>query len=509
MNGTNLNIQGAGVKPAVAPIANSSTAGAGSSVRKFCIIVLTLIAMCIPLTSQANVAGLVTFSAGNVVVLRESGNREGLFKGMSVFQGDTIQTGAQSLIQVRFIDGKYVSIKPDTQFRIDEYSFERDRETGLLSKLNKGFFSLLSGGFRTVTGLLGEDDEDNYRVKTPVATIGIRGTKYNAFLNSGLNFSVADGAIRVCNQQGCTDIREDEFGNITADDIRILIDAGMEIIASAELDSTLDSPTRNQDDDNFASAEVNDNGEPIALFGSSDSGPPDCSGQACTGAFGYVEGANTGAHTEAGINASFDGSDRLANYSDGTNTSPSLGWISDDPGDTTSELGGTNGDLAWGRWVNGSTGTATGYDAIHYVVGVPTPNITSLSGSRVLNARGWTTPTTPITPLGTFTGISNGVATINLGASPDIAIDFDVNFTNGSYIVRDAGALLVNTTDSSFSGISSDFNTTGTGVAAGCTPCDTTVSGFISGADADSVGLGYALFDTGQDGPITGAVVFD
>ena len=40
------------------------------------------------------------------------------------------------------------------------------------------FFSLLKGGFRTVSGLIGKINHEDYSVATPVATIGIRGTDY-------------------------------------------------------------------------------------------------------------------------------------------------------------------------------------------------------------------------------------------------------------------------------------------------------------------------------------------
>ncbi|HWY23269.1 MAG TPA: hypothetical protein VNX47_00020, partial [Nevskia sp.] len=43
---------------------------------------------------------------------------------------------------------------------------------------SRAFFSLLKGGFRSISGLIGKLNHDEYRVSTPVATIGIRGTDY-------------------------------------------------------------------------------------------------------------------------------------------------------------------------------------------------------------------------------------------------------------------------------------------------------------------------------------------
>ncbi|MDP3858880.1 MAG: hypothetical protein Q8Q73_14075 [Stagnimonas sp.] len=50
---------------------------------------------------------------------------------------------------------------------------------------SRAFFRLVKGGFRSVSGLIGKVNQDDYRVSTPVATIGIRGTRYSARLCQG------------------------------------------------------------------------------------------------------------------------------------------------------------------------------------------------------------------------------------------------------------------------------------------------------------------------------------
>lgn len=55
-------------------------------------------------------------------------------------------------------------------------------ETG---ETSRAFFRLLKGGFRSVSGLIGKANHEDYRVSTPVATIGIRGTRYGARLCQG------------------------------------------------------------------------------------------------------------------------------------------------------------------------------------------------------------------------------------------------------------------------------------------------------------------------------------
>lgn len=118
-------------------------------------------------------AGEIIYSYGNNVALDKDGNRRSLGRGDVVDSGDTLITSARGRMHLRFSDGGMVSVYPRSEYRIDEYSYvESD------SKKQRGFFSLLKGGARQITGLLGKLKRDNFRFKTAVATIGIRGTGF-------------------------------------------------------------------------------------------------------------------------------------------------------------------------------------------------------------------------------------------------------------------------------------------------------------------------------------------
>jgi hypothetical protein len=120
-----------------------------------------------------------------------------------IFEGDTITTEQGARCQIRFSDGSLLGLPEASQFRVDEYEFgasDQDKE--------KAIYSLLKGGMRTITGAIGKKKPDNYRVNTPVATIGIRGTAYHAFLHrlpSGeiqLYGGVKHGMITIDNSAG-------------------------------------------------------------------------------------------------------------------------------------------------------------------------------------------------------------------------------------------------------------------------------------------------------------------
>ncbi|MGA0114758.1 MAG: FecR family protein [Burkholderiales bacterium] len=130
-------------------------------------------------TVQAADVGRVLLAAGDAVAIR--GNQTvRLAFGTMVQDRDLLRTGAASNLQVRFIDESIVSLKERSELRIDEFRFS-GKEDGS----ERGFLSLLKGGLRTVTGLVGRANRANYRLSTTVATIGIRGTDYAATLCQG------------------------------------------------------------------------------------------------------------------------------------------------------------------------------------------------------------------------------------------------------------------------------------------------------------------------------------
>ena len=128
---------------------------------RFFLLLLILLAC----TAQADQTGMVTAMRGDV--LRGD---EFLSQGSLINEGDIIVTESRSFVVIQFHDGGTVTIRPSSQLIIEKYNDEE-------AELN-----LVEGGLRIITGVLAKNDPDNYKVKTPVALMGVRGTEFSIML---------------------------------------------------------------------------------------------------------------------------------------------------------------------------------------------------------------------------------------------------------------------------------------------------------------------------------------
>ena len=148
-----------------------------------------------------------------------------LARGDGIQSGDTLHVGETSNMQVRFTDESIIALRSNSVFRIDDYKFESNNNLG------KSFFSLVKGGMRSITGLIGKFNRENYAVKATSATIGIRGTHFvlaqcsNDCFNkdgskaeNGLFGGVTDGRIAVNNQAGEREFGKNEFFHVPTPD---------------------------------------------------------------------------------------------------------------------------------------------------------------------------------------------------------------------------------------------------------------------------------------------------
>lgn len=141
-------------------------------------------------------AGRAVLVVGQATVTDANGAARTLRKGDVVFSGETISTLRHSYVNVKYRDEGRTLIGPNSQLKIEEFSYAGasvsggPRQKGGAAPAGdaaqgRSVFSLIKGGFRAVTGLIGKMKREDYVVKTSVATIGIRGTDFIVFTCDG------------------------------------------------------------------------------------------------------------------------------------------------------------------------------------------------------------------------------------------------------------------------------------------------------------------------------------
>ncbi|TAN49244.1 MAG: hypothetical protein EPN26_11580 [Rhodospirillales bacterium] len=153
---------------------------------------------------------------GAVNVVHADGTKGVLHKGDAVYQGDVLQTGKASAIGVVFLDKTSLSLGGDGRMVLDQMVYDPSSGSG------KSAFSLVQGTFSFVSGQISKSAPDAMMVRTPVATIGIRGTLGTAgytpekgltaaLLPEGANGTVVAGEMTISNQGGTQTINVANF----------------------------------------------------------------------------------------------------------------------------------------------------------------------------------------------------------------------------------------------------------------------------------------------------------
>lgn len=148
---------------------------------------------------------------GTVEAVAADGSVRALERGDPIYEGDTLRTGARARAQLRFTDGARMSLRPDSELAVDDYEFQEAAPPARA----RSALSLRRGGFRTATGRVADRNRSGYRVTTPFAVIGVRGTDWSAAITDigegdNLFLGVDEGAITAENDGGSIDIGDDD-----------------------------------------------------------------------------------------------------------------------------------------------------------------------------------------------------------------------------------------------------------------------------------------------------------
>lgn len=174
--------------------------------------------LCGNATAQTSAARVMAV-AGSAKAIDTQGKERLLEKGGEVHAGDRIVTGENALVQLRLNDGGYMSVRAGTDMVIDRFVYdEKDA-----SKSNF-LVSLVKGGFRSITGLIGRTNPNAYQIRAGTATLGIRGTDHEPMMipadvpamaklgTPGLYDKVNEGETFIRNAGGLLALKRGEIG---------------------------------------------------------------------------------------------------------------------------------------------------------------------------------------------------------------------------------------------------------------------------------------------------------
>ena len=184
------------------------------------LLTLSLLLVCLGALAQApqsaatpKPAGKVELVEGDVTVFDKAKKARRVAVGEVVHEGEGIVTGRDGELHLDMEDGGFIAVRPNTRMSIAAYRAEGDDH-------DKSVFSLLEGTFRSVTGWIGKFNPRGYQVRTPTATIGVRGTDHEPLVipqNSregepGSYDKVNVGATSLQTRHGSVEVRPNQAG---------------------------------------------------------------------------------------------------------------------------------------------------------------------------------------------------------------------------------------------------------------------------------------------------------
>ena len=158
---------------------------------------ITLVAFVPTSAVFAAPAGQITQSSGYVAVSAPQSAPKSAGSGDAVENGQTVTLGDGARAVIKFQDGQIIALQSKSVFKVNSYKYDR-----AAPEKGESFFSLLQGGLRAITGLIGSNNKAGWKLATPTATIGIRGTDFMVVINQSVYLKVDAGAISATNSAG-------------------------------------------------------------------------------------------------------------------------------------------------------------------------------------------------------------------------------------------------------------------------------------------------------------------
>lgn len=163
----------------------------------------------------------VALAVGDAKRVDAAGQTEQLRLGSTLADGDRVVTGKDAVVILVFVDKGRVSLRADTELIIRKY---RADPAGLDSQIT---FELVRGAMRQISGHAAQLQPERYRLNTPIAAIGVRGTDFLAktqgdtletFVQEGKIVILPGGISSSCSLAGASSQLCAPLAAISADD---------------------------------------------------------------------------------------------------------------------------------------------------------------------------------------------------------------------------------------------------------------------------------------------------
>ena len=188
----------------------------------FIILCTVLILTTLPVRSES--IGDVTLSKGNSIIDRKDGEKDiKVEKDLDVFSYDTVKTG-KGQVAIEFLDETRVDITQHSKLIIDDFVYDPNAKTGKLS------LKATLGTVRYASGQIAKNSAQNISIKTPTATVSVRGTDFAMTIDE-------IGSSTIILLPSC-----DGNGNCFVGEITVESDAGQVIMNQAFQATQVDTP---------------------------------------------------------------------------------------------------------------------------------------------------------------------------------------------------------------------------------------------------------------------------
>lgn len=146
---------------------------------------VTLSVICSCAFAQSAPAASMVIGNAIVVVghasLEEAHHHAPLARGEAIAQGSTIETGADGYVYITTVDQGFISVRPNSSLSIEHYAYDPAAPERTVIKL-----VLHKGIVREISGKGAQAAREHYRMNTPVAALGVRGTDFSVFTDANV-----------------------------------------------------------------------------------------------------------------------------------------------------------------------------------------------------------------------------------------------------------------------------------------------------------------------------------